>query len=1158
MAIKRPDQLTQVTGITNDDIFIVQTDVSNADVTQRAVGYIKKSDIGFLRVEDQIDLSSSLVVYQTGIQTVSGTKDFVDGVKAASAIISAGAIITGDLVSTGRFILNGDIITGQVTTNDIINNYVLSGTVGVASANDLTGNLNIRGIEGISVTTSGSSGILISGTSTGTLVGQEMTGNFVDQSMTGILAVNTGTLVGQEMTGNFVDQGMTGNFVDQSMTGVLAVNTGTLVGQEMTGNFVDQSMTGSLGGGGSVNTGTLVGQEMTGDFVTQSMTGGLGGGGGGSTETASNIGAGTGLISGKVANDIKVKSIIGGGSITVTGYGDGETILISGTGGASINTGTLVGQEMTGDFVTQSMTGGLGGGGGGSTETASNIGAGTGLISGKVANDIKVKSIIGGGSITVTGYGDGETILISGTGGASINTGTLVGQEMTGDFVTQSMTGGLGGGGGGSTETASNIGAGTGLISGKVANDIKVKSIIGGGSITVTGYGDGETILISGTGGASINTGTLVGQEMTGDFVTQSMTGGLGGGGGGSTETASNIGAGTGLISGKVANDIKVKSIIGGGSITVTGYGDGETILISGTGGASINTGTLVGQEMTGDFVTQSMTGGLGGGGGGTSYTAGTGLTLVGSEFNTANTGAFKQLDIEGGVYAGTAFAKTLETGTIKVTVASKTSKHPSYGQGSANSYYLDGHEAPTLLLLSGTYRFDESNSTNNTHQFKFYLDSSKTTPYTTNTSSNGSPGQAGAYSQITISDDAPGALYYQCSNHDYMGGRIELNSYGSFVTTGSTGSFVTQGMTGTLVGQEMTGNFVTQSMTGGLGGGGGGGGGSTETASNIGAGTGLISGKVANDIKVKSLTGNGNITVVDYGDGETISISGSTGSLVGQGMTGNFVTQSMTGILAVNTGTLVGQEMTGNFVDQSMTGGLGGGGGGSTETASNIGVGTGLISGKVANDIKVKSLTGNGNITVVDYGDGETISISGSNDLTSTGDITFGTGDSLLTITDTGIEFGLLPTISGNAFSTGGLGGSTETASNIGAGTGLISGKVADDIKVKSLVSAGTISIAGGTNDDTVIISGARVGTGDLTSTGQVTFGTGEDLLFISDTGIHFGLVPTVNQSGMVLTGSVPASASAAGIPGQISFDASHLYIYVETSWKRVSIATW
>ena len=45
MAIKRPDQLTQVTGITNDDIFIVQTDVSNADVTQRAVGYIKKSDI---------------------------------------------------------------------------------------------------------------------------------------------------------------------------------------------------------------------------------------------------------------------------------------------------------------------------------------------------------------------------------------------------------------------------------------------------------------------------------------------------------------------------------------------------------------------------------------------------------------------------------------------------------------------------------------------------------------------------------------------------------------------------------------------------------------------------------------------------------------------------------------------------------------------------------------------------------------------------------------------------------------------------------------------------------------------------------------------------------------------------------------------------------
>ncbi len=43
------------------------------------------------------------------------------------------------------------------------------------------------------------------------------------------------------------------------------------------------------------------------------------------------------------------------------------------------------------------------------------------------------------------------------------------------------------------------------------------------------------------------------------------------------------------------------------------------------------------------------------------------------------------------------------------------------------------------------------------------------------------------------------------------------------------------------------------------------------------------------------------------------------------------------------------------------------------------------------------------------------------------------------------------------------------------------------------------------------------------------------------------------------IITSSVPASAAATGIAGQLAYDATHLYICVATdTWKRVAISTW
>ena len=121
----------------------------------------------------------------------------------------------------------------------------------------------------------------------------------------------------------------------------------------------------------------------------------------------------------------------------------------------------------------------------------------------------------------------------------------------------------------------------------------------------------------------------------------------------------------------------------------------------------------------------------------------------------------------------------------ITVTVDSKSGNHPYQGVGSGNAYYLDGLEAPALRLTgvdssnsayAQYYRFDQSDSSNSGHPLRFYLDSAKSTEYTTgvtNTGSSPAPGSSGAYTQIAVDETTPNILYYQCSSHGYMGNHV-------------------------------------------------------------------------------------------------------------------------------------------------------------------------------------------------------------------------------------------------------------------------------------------------------------------------------------------------------------------------------------------------
>lgn len=199
--------------------------------------------------------------------------------------------------------------------------------------------------------------------------------------------------------------------------------------------------------------------------------------------SVSNIGAGVSLVSGIDDTDIKVKSLVGGDGLLISGSLD----------------------EIFLDYTGSSES-----------TTISNIGSGAPIVSGVDGTDIKVKTLTGGDKFVISGSAD--EIFLDYTG------------------IPESTT-------------VSNIGSGLNLVSGIESFDIKVKSVSGGAGMAVREQEN--TVFIDFTGS----------QEST---------------------TASNIGSGVGLISGIDSFDVKLKSISGGENIQVSG--SEETLFINFTG----------------------------------------------------------------------------------------------------------------------------------------------------------------------------------------------------------------------------------------------------------------------------------------------------------------------------------------------------------------------------------------------------------------------------------------------------------------------------------------------------------------------------------------------------------------------------------------------
>jgi hypothetical protein len=117
-------------------------------------------------------------------------------------------------------------------------------------------------------------------------------------------------------------------------------------------------------------------------------------------------------------------------------------------------------------------------------------------------------------------------------------------------------------------------------------------------------------------------------------------------------------------------------------------------------------------------------------------------------------------------------------TKTLTVTVATQTSEHYYNGQGSSNKYVIDGDQGPFLMLAVGTYRFDQSDSSNTSHPLRFYKDADRNELYSYNVTTNGTPGSSGAYTQIVIDRYTHESLYYQCTAHALMGHVVKNIGY--------------------------------------------------------------------------------------------------------------------------------------------------------------------------------------------------------------------------------------------------------------------------------------------------------------------------------------------------------------------------------------------
>ena len=279
--------------------------------------------------------------------------------------------------------------------------------------------------------------------------------------------------------------------------------------------------------------------------------------------------------------------------------------------------------------------------------------------------------------------------------------------------------------------------------------------------------------------------------------------------------------------------------------------------------GTNLNLGAVNASSFAGDF-TGNATGII------TSSAIKVGQ-LTASSFVGDFTGTATSMAKGTGFKAGTVTATPANV-TYTVTVGSKT--------GGGNAFYLDGTEAPTPSLYPGaTYTFDQAAATNDGHPLRFATaaDAGGSTEYTFQVTTNGTPGNAGAWTKIVVSPSAPDTLYYYCTNHNGMGDSINITNMLQGAVTGAVTGDVKGNITGNITG-NVTGDAVGAA-------------GSVLSGSNIHVGVmtatsyygdaSNMTGIAATNFNPQTVTANSGTTAIDLRDGNMITFNQSASTTV-------------------------------------------------------------------------------------------------------------------------------------------------------------------------------------------------------------------------------------------------------------------------------------
>lgn len=147
---------------------------------------------------------------------------------------------------------------------------------------------------------------------------------------------------------------------------------------------------------------------------------------------------------------------------------------------------------------------------------------------------------------------------------------------------------------------------------------------------------------------------------------------------------------------------------------------------------------------------------------------------------------------------------------------------------GTANVFVVDGVNKPELnLIRGGVYTFNQSNTTNTSHQIAFKDNAGNS--YINGIVTTGVPGQAGAQTVFTVPATAPNNLRYYCIAHgNYMGNTI-------IITTGGSQTGDSFGISCLQIAKIIESKIAKNGGSGGCGSGGSGGSGDSGMPSGSG-----------------------------------------------------------------------------------------------------------------------------------------------------------------------------------------------------------------------------------------------------------------------------------------------------------------------------------